>query len=226
MITFSDMMTLLLTFFVLLLSMSSMDQSIIEQISTVFRDRIAFMSTKSSGRVDKRLQLVKENIEKPWEILEKKKLIKDLLFPDTALPREINKSTLEENLEILVRPEGVALVLTDKLLFPLGETELNPAAKQILEQVGELTRIWPAPVNVSGYTDDIPSTERGNLYISGERAMSVLDFFLQDMNLDPERFSVSAYGPNFPIASNDTPEGRAKNRRVEVLFKNAPHSYM
>ena len=225
-VTFSDIMTLLLTFFVLLLSMSSMDQSIIEQISTVFRGRIAFMSTRTSGRVDKRIELVKEAIKKPWEILEKKERIKDLLFPDTVLPPEINRSTLEENLEVLVRPEGVALVLTDKLLFPLGETDLNPEAKAILRQVSRLIRIWPAPVNISGYTDDIPSTERGNLYISGERAMSVLDFFLENMGLAPKRFSVSAYGPHFPIADNDTPEGRARNRRVEILFKNNPHSYM
>ncbi len=225
-VTFSDMMTLLLTFFVLLLSMSSMDKSIIRQVSSVFTKDIAFMSTKTSGKVEKRFEILRKAIEKPWEILEKKKRIKDLLFPDTVLPPEINKSTLEENLKVLKRPEGVSLVLTDKLLFPLGKTSLNNQAREILEEVAKLARIWPAPVNVAGYTDDVPSPERGNMRISEERALAVLNYFLEEKNLDPQRFSVSAYGRHLPIADNETPAGRARNRRVEILFKDMPHSYM
>ena len=225
-VTFSDLVTLLLTFFVLLLSMSSMDTSVIKEISSVFSDKIAFMSRKSSGKIENRFEVVKEMIDKPWEVLEKKDRIKDLLFPDMVLPPDINRSTLQENLDILVRPEGVALVLSDNLLFPTGKTELPEQGQELLKQIASLIRIWPAPVNISGYTDNVPSFGRGNIKISAQRAMAVLDYFLNNKQMQGQRFSVSAYGPNFPIADNDTPQGRARNRRVEVLFKNMPHSYM
>ena len=224
-VTFSDLVTLLLTFFVLLLSMSSLDKSVVQEVVSIFTERTAFLSEKSAGKIAHRFKVLQKLVAKKWEILENEQRIKDLLFPDEVLPKEISRSTLEKNLRILVRPEGVALVLTDKLLFPLGGTKLTPAARKILKEVATLVSIWPAPVNIAGYTDNIPARTRDNYDISGERALAVLTFFLKQ-GLESSRLSISAYGPNFPVADNNTEFGRAQNRRVEILFKTYNYSYL
>jgi chemotaxis protein MotB len=224
-VTFSDLMTLLLTFFVLLLSMSSLDNTIVQQVFSIFIDKPAFLSHKASGRIEHRFKVLKEIIAKQFEILDNEQRIKDLLFPDEILPREISKSTLDKNLRILKRPEGVALVLTDKLLFPLGKTTLTPAAEKILQQIAILVSLWPAPVNIAGYTDNIPARTRDNYEIAAERALSVLTFFVKQ-GVKAVRLSVSAYGPNFPLADNMTEQGRAQNRRVEILLKTNNNTYL
>ncbi|SKA82952.1 OmpA/MotB family protein [Desulfobaculum bizertense] len=219
-ITFGDLVTLLLTFFVLLLSMSSMDRSVLSRI-TVFTDDIGFLTYRSAGRIPTRVKHIIEALDKPWEVLEKQNRIKDLLFPDDVLPESISRQDLMKNLQILERPEGVALVLSDDLLFKTGQSEPGPAARQILATIAGVLKYMTAPVNIAGYTDNIGGDARGNYVLSGKRALSVLHVFLQE-GIPNERFSVSGYGPNWAIADNKTPEGRAKNRRVEILIKTTP----
>jgi chemotaxis protein MotB len=165
--------------------------------------------------------MVSEILERPWEVMEKQNRIKDLLFPDEVLPDDINRKTLDENLEILERPEGVALVLTDKLLFPLGKTELDDSAKKLLAQLIPVINYLTSPVNIAGYSDNVGGASLSNFRISEDRALAVLGFFSK-FGVPRLQMSVSAYGPFSPIASNDTPEGRAKNRRVEILLRTVP----
>lgn len=221
-VTFSDLVTLLLTFFVLLLSMASMDQSFITRV-TIMPAELGFLDKRGSGRVSAKVKLVSEFLERPWEVLEKQNRIKDLLFPDDVLPLDMDRATLDENLKVLAKPEGVALVLTDKLLFPLGKYKLDDNAKMLLYQfVPVLDYLGTADVNISGYTDNIGGMSSSNFMLSGERAMSVLTFFVEQ-GIRNERMTVSAYGPAFPMYSNTTPEGRNQNRRVEILIKTTPH---
>lgn len=219
-VTFGDLVTLLLTFFVLLLSMSSMDRSILTKI-TFFTDDLGFLTQRSAGRIPQRIKLIIDALEKPWEILDKEERIKDMLFPDDEIPPEISRSTLMENLRVLARPEGVALVLTDELLFPSGGAELNATARDLLGTVADVLLFMGAPVNVAGYTDAVGGASEANYRLSGDRALAVLEFFLE-RGLAPERFSASGYGPHWPMADNATPEGRAQNRRVEILLKTTP----
>ena len=222
-VTFSDLVTLLLTFFVLLLSMSTLDKKIITIAFTNFSDEAAFLESRDSGRISQEIELIEEILDNPWEILEKQDRIKDLLFPDRVLSPEINRSTLNENIEVLSRPEGVALVLSDKLLFTPESSRLNARAAQLLEQIRQLILAVKAPVNVAGYTDATGGPYFDNYELSAERALSVLSYFLEN-GLNPEQFSVSGYGPNRPAASNRTPSGRRRNRRVEILLKTKPHA--
>jgi chemotaxis protein MotB len=82
-----------------------------------------------------------------------------------------------------------------------------------------------ASVNIAGYTDSIPGRRMDNYEIAALRAMSVLRS-LRGMGMPNQRFSVSGYGPHFPIADNATPEGRAKNRRIEILVKANSFTYL
>ena len=225
MVTFADLMTLLLTFFVLLLSMSSMDKSVLRDAVVHFAGEMDLAPKRGAGRIPARFELVKKILEDPERALRESKHIKDLLFPDEVLPPDMMRSTLEKNLEILARPEGVALVLSDSLLFGTGQSGLDENGRRLLSEFAEFLAGTTMPVNVAGYTDNIPGGRKDNYALSGERAMSVLEYFLEK-EFDPHRFSVSAYGETFPLADNASPEGRARNRRVEILLKTRGRTYL
>lgn len=220
MVTFSDLMTLLLTFFVLLLTMSSMDRSILTKL-TLFTQDLGYMTYKGSGRIPTRIRLVNELLERPWELLDKQERIKDLLFPDDVIPPDINRSTLLENVQVLARPEGAALVLSDQVLFERGGWELSDRARVLLGQVVQVLSYTNAPVNVSGFTDEDPVGAVDEYELSARRAMSVLEYFLVG-GQSADRFTVSGYGPNWPLEAEWQETNPAKNRRVEVLLKTTP----
>ncbi|ACU90812.1 OmpA/MotB family protein [Desulfomicrobium baculatum] len=225
MVTFADLMTLLLSFFVLLLSMSSMDKSILRDVVSHFVGDMGLAPKKGAGRLTTKFEFMNRIIENPAEALHDPQRIKDLLFPDEVLPEGMARSTLNENLQILVRPEGIALVLSDGMLFGVGESALTEDSRKLLSEFAQFLASVTMPVNVAGYTDNIPAGQKDNYMLSSERAMSVLTFFLQQ-GFDPRRFSVSAYGEAFPLGDNATPEGRAKNRRVEILLKTTGRTYL
>jgi len=218
-VTFSDLVTLLLTFFVLLLTMSSMDNAVLTRVTLQTAD-LGMLEKRGSGRVSVKEQLIIDMLEKPWEVLEKKQRIKDLLFPDDVLPEEIDKSELDKNIEVLQKPEGVALVFTDKLLFSAGSSELTPRGKFVIDRLIPMMTQTEAPINIAGYTDATDNAQTP-LVLSGDRALSVLSF-LVDSGVPDKRFSVSAYGPDFPVLDErGRPVPSDMNRRVEILLKTA-----
>jgi chemotaxis protein MotB len=226
MVTFSDLVTLLLTFFVLLLSMCILDRSIIIKAFhtvTIFEEEVGVLRHQSATKVESRYKIVREMITDPWEAVENRQRIKDMLFPEEILSPSISKSTLDRNLDILARTEGVAILLSEKLLFESGGYALKAEIAPILQEISGLLLVMNAPVNIAGYTDSVPGRSMDNLELSGRRALAVLEDLL-GRGLDPTRFSASGYGPSFPLGDNSTEEGRAQNRRVEILIKTGPGS--
>ncbi len=216
-VTFSDLMTLLLTFFVLLLSMSSMDKTLLTRISPLTSD-VSIIDHSGRGKIPDRIRLLLDILREPSTILDKLDRFKDLLFPNEVLPPELSPGKFDENVRILAHPEGVVIVLTEELLFPQGGYTLPPAAKKLLEAMVPLLHYSSADVNISGHTDNASPAGVDPYTLSGRRAMSVLEYFLQQ-KFKPSRFSVSGYGPDKPLMPNDSPAHMGKNRRVELLLK-------
>ena len=217
-VTFSDLMTLLLTFFVLLLSMSSMSKTTITEVNSWFAP-LNYIDRQGLGRIPERVTIFMELIKDPKNLVTNMDRIKDLLFPYDAMPEEMDKSTLDENLKVMARPEGLVISLSDKLLFSSGKYTLSAPAEKILHSLVDVLLYTEMDVNISGHTDNAPNAEMSNYELSGKRALSVLEYFLQN-KIRPQRFSVSGYGPDRPAADNRLESGRAANRRVEILLKN------
>jgi outer membrane protein OmpA-like peptidoglycan-associated protein len=114
-------------------------------------------------------------------------------------------------------PRGVVITLSGSLLFPSGDEQVSPIANQSLDQVAHALAQQPddATFQIAGYTDSSGS-DQANQQLSAKRAQAVADR-LQDQGIDSSRISVVGRGEAEPIADNATTEGRASNRRVEII---------
>jgi len=116
-------------------------------------------------------------------------------------------------------PRGVVITLSGQVLFPTGERELSPIARKSLDQVAHALAQQPSTTTfqVEGYTDNSGSPTQ-NKELAQERAKAVADYLVQS-GIDSSRIQVESHGEHDPIANNDTPEGRASNRRVEIVVE-------
>jgi chemotaxis protein MotB len=143
-----------------------------------------------------------------------------------SLSEYVTENNLEDTIAVKFEGESVLVVLKNDIWFESGSAALTP---NMYAQVGTLADLIqanqtpeaPLEVTVAGHTDNIPSNTSqfpSNWHLSQARAVSFLSALLNDGDLNPEHFSTRAYGERQPIASNDTPEGRRLNRRVELLI--------
>jgi len=120
---------------------------------------------------------------------------------------------------VKVSEQMVKIMLANPVLFGLGESELKPSAIAVLRQVARLLEDIPNAVLVEGHTDDRPITGgkfRSNWELSTARAFSVIRYFIEQENIPPDRLSAVGYGEYRPLYPNDTEENRAMNRRIEI----------
>ncbi|MBZ2173169.1 flagellar motor protein MotB [Nitratidesulfovibrio sp. SRB-5] len=221
-LTYSDLVTLLLTFFVLLLSMSSMNRVTLSRIGSHFGEA-GEQAPGVTGSVPERIRLLEPLLARPAQVFAHQREIKELLFPGAELPPGIDRSTLDKNLRILEHPEGVVLALTDDLLFAPGQWQLREASRPLLGMLAEVLEYVTADVAIAGHSD--PHTEGVSALeqaagtgggagtvtgdaigyeLAGRRALTVLEYFVQ-RKLDPARFSVAGYGPDRPSLAGQPP---------------------
>lgn len=220
MATFSDMMTLLLTFFVLLLSMASLDQQKIKEAIGSLQGSLGVL--QGGTKTDINIQTLIPSLE--IVDVAKRKLI-ERNFDEV---RKWLAQLKMENKVLADRTEqGILIQVDSQVLFQVGAAEVNPGASIILHKIAEMLRSNKAEIRIEGHTDNVSiHTERypSNWELSTARAVRVLRYFVEEEKMDPLRFSAVGYGDTRPIASNDTPEGRAKNRRVTLVlnYKETP----
>ncbi len=120
--------------------------------------------------------------------------------------------------------DGLHLVLSEEILFPTGSDELNDTGREVLRRLVEELEQLPYQIAVIGYSDNVPVGPRlaarfpSNWELAGARAASVVRLF-QGAGIPAQQLVVISRGEGQPIASNDTPEGRAENRRIEVRLR-------
>lgn len=242
-VTYSDMVTLVLVFFILLFSMSQIDITKFETITRSFQSRAVLDFLPSAvpseditaddvegqggddlgstddgdGGDDDDIDLdgVLDQLEE-WEkkadaLARLMENVEDFLASE-GLGDVISANRTEE---------GVHLVLQDSILFDSGEAIILESGIPFLDEVGRLLHGINNTVRVEGHTDSRPiSTYRypSNWELSGARAGGVVRHFIEEQDLNPERFLIAGYGDTRPVAENDTPENMSKNRRVEIVI--------
>lgn len=256
MATFSDLMNLLLCFFVLLFSMSSIDEVKQEKVAASFNQMFSVFEggaqaigdgmlisngvsqlneldefINSTGKMDEG-QMIDENVAK--DVAEAQEQLEEAQLEESeALAEKIQEAlderSLEDEVDVAFTAQFVQLTLKGALLFDSGSTLLKDEAKPILDQVGLiLERYADGTIEIEGHTDNVPMSGTkysNNNELSSGRALSVFDYILSITNLDPANIKHAGRGEYLPVADNSTPEGRAKNRRVEIKIYNSLSSY-
>jgi len=141
-----------------------------------------------------------------------------------GLVEDLEAEVASGQIEIEQLREGLRLNLSQSILFPSGSATLNRQGKSVLKTVAARLEELPNDIEVQGHTDNVAlKGPRSNWELAAERSAQVVRLF-SDSGVDPRRLKVVSFGENAPIAPNDTPEGRAKNRRIEIRLSPASNS--
>jgi chemotaxis protein MotB len=222
MLSYSDMMSLLLVFFVILLSMSKFNADQVEAVSQSIREGLVGQTAQTSpeaGSFENKdgFPLELPEITPYWsedDFEEFVRLLKSL----------IASSSISDAVEIKLDDRGVVISFKDHALFRSGRAELSEASMEVIDKIGELlSQLNYSYVLVEGHTDSDPiKTARyaDNMDLSTQRAANVWRRLVAK-GIDPKKSASIGYGEYRPIAPNDTSENKAKNRRVVVTILRA-----
>ncbi len=189
---YSDLMTNLMLFFLMLFGTSRMANNIQK---TIYKNIRTEFSREEGMLVEKEKDAIKKMVD------------------------YVEERRLRGFATVKVSEQRVKIMLANPVLFGLGESELKSSAIPVLRQVTGLLKDIPNAVLVEGHTDDRPIVGggfRSNWELSTARAFSVIRYFIEEENIPPERLSAIGYGEYRPLYPNDTEEHRAYNRRIEI----------
>ena len=222
MVTFSDLSTLLLTFFVLLLSMSTMDKKTFKSMFHNFTASCGILYFKEYGEIYRPkmvlMQALSEKLKDSLVVKRADESPRDIISPKEEKSfEETGNSLVVENFR-----GGFKLVFGHKMLFPSGSAEIQDEIKPLLAKIGSFMRNSDYQVYIDGHTDNVAM--RGGKYSSNSelslaRAYNLMEYFVTKENISPLSIALAGYGELHPVTSDNTPEGRSKNRRVEMIFK-------
>jgi chemotaxis protein MotB len=140
----------------------------------------------------------------------------------------VKQLDMEDDVEISFSQEGLVMRLAEHALFDLGVASLSATAMPLLDKIGAIISRIPYSVRIEGHTDNLPISTvmfPSNWELSTARAVNVLRYLIKTHNISPSRLSAEGCGEYQPLYPNDTPEHRAQNRRVEIIFvKNNPEA--
>jgi chemotaxis protein MotB len=220
-LTYSDMITLLLAFFIVLYALSAVNHQKYESLMRALRAVLHGKGVTSLKIKNPSRPPYPPNSSTPTA-QERKLLSKAQLALYRELERVIHRDNLESSVHLDVLRQGIEVEFLNGVLFPLGSANLSPQAERILTDIAGPLRGKPNAVVVQGYTDDLPiSTPEflSNWDLSAVRAARVVDYWTR-IGLDPRRFLIEGFGQYSPFAPNSTAAGRQKNRRADALILN------
>ena len=200
--TFSDAMSLMLTFFVMLFAATSLEKGKFEDVLGSLKGALGIMDkTKPAIVSSPRI------IEKSEQILE-----------------ELRDSIVSQNLTDMVKvrlvKEGIRISLSSPILFDLGEATLRSEVLPLLDEILKVLKKVPNDIIIEGHTDNLPiHTEKfpSNWELSAARAINVVKY-LKKKGVEKQLLSAVGYGEYRPLYPNDIPSHRAGNRRVEIVI--------
>ena len=213
--TFGDLMSLLLTFFVLLLSFSTTKQEDFESAIGAIQGSLGVLDGEPllNNPIKMHIPITKGDIvqAKPEKKKDTKAKIEDIL----------KSQGQEENVEVIEGPEGIIVRFKDSVAFGSGKADVKEEFKALLTRIGAVLNRMSNPIEIEGHTDAIPISNEefpNNHWLSNARAMQVLDLLADEVGIDPTRLSAVGYGEHRPLFEQDGPDA-SKNRRVEIKIR-------
>jgi len=213
MTTYGDMMTLLLCFFVLIVSMSTMEIEKMKAAAASLKGALSALPFQERVRpapiVPKRPIKGQEKRGKRNRAIAK-------------LKKVIREHELEKIIKIYEIPQGIHLVIGDPALFDTGRAVIKPEILPILNELVEVIHTGENLIRIEGHTDNVPIHNpqyEDNWELSISRSLSVIRYIRNRQDIDPKKLRPVGCGEFHPVASNDTEEGRAMNRRVEIFIE-------
>ncbi len=220
MVSWSDMTTLLLTFFIVMLSFAEIDGKDFYLVLTSFRGSLGMMTggySLSAGR----LVELGQNMKNLPSTTHGKNLSQSLKKAISLFKPEVKT----KKVRVTEDERGLVITLATDSFFDQGSAALKNEMKPVLKKVGNIVRNVPNFVRIEGHTDSSPisqlSVDRGyptNWELSSARSVNILRYLQEDESVNPKQLSAVAFGEQRPLDTNDTPEGRAYNRRVDIVI--------
>jgi chemotaxis protein MotB len=241
-LTYSDLITLLMIFFVVMYASSSIDAKKYEEIQNSFHDTFGG-KTVSEG--------AGEILDGQGSILDSGNGVLDDASgndaePTTEAPTNagsedsqnlfngnqlqqvesdisdiINNSDMKDKVSLSVEDRGLVISFSDNVFFASGQADINSAMMADFDKIANILNQFSNHISIEGHTDNVPihnSQFSSNWQLSSIRAANVVQYLVTNDNIQPARLSAVGYGEYYPIASNDTEEGRYKNRRVNLVI--------
>ena len=206
--TFNDMVTLLLTFFVLILSMSKLDVAKVNEAVYAINDAFGMLSSAETGDIKAFEPFILPIKTRRSSLSEKKR----------ELAEHIDKIG---NMDAKVMEGGVSVILKEELFFKTGMSEIEEKNYPSLKNLCSILQKTDCQIRVEGHTDDVPIENKrfpSNWELSVARAVNVVKYFISKGNISPERLSAAGYGDSKPLYPNVSNHNRELNRRVGIIL--------
>ncbi len=206
-VSYADFITLLFAFFTTMYAISHVDVGKLERFSGSMKS--AFKSS-SEGDIGNGTVI---------------NGIRPINYADVGLEKdvlaELKKFGIIDAIAVVRDQRGVLISFGDSLFFENGSAELRRESRPYLSSVASLIKKYHRDIVIEGHTDNIPvhnSRYSSNIELSSSRASCVYSFLVNEEGVDAEQMGIAGYGEYRPVESNSTPEGRARNRRIDIVF--------
>ena len=229
-VSYADFITLLFAFFVVMFASSQTDKSKAQQVSDSVNEalekggvatavqHILGGTVDDTGRGSAQMKGPGGSQPKkdPVEVME---LLPSMKYLTKTLQKEIQDGKIDVRLE----PRGLVMSLRQAAFFPSGEDNVDPGGFSSVEKIAANLRTLPNQIRLEGHTDAIPihtARFRSNWELSAARGIAMMDLLNRQYGVARERMAIAGFADTVPLASNDTAEGRSKNRRVDIVILN------
>ena len=228
-VSYSDFITLLFAFFVVLFASSYRDGQTVKKLSQAIHIGFQQLGAFSGGDIDRGVaypdlppdpSIYTPKVHHPTDDAPEAAAAVDILKLRKQLESAIGQELKDHEMVMRVTPEGFVISLNELGFFNSGQAVLLPGAAPKIQRIAKVLSLNGLDLRVEGHSDDQPihtAQFRSNWELSTARAMAVMTLLVDDSGFDPQKISVAGYGQYRPVSTNATPEGRKMNRRVDLV---------
>jgi chemotaxis protein MotB len=220
-LSYSDFMTLLMILFVVMFAMSSVDQTKFKQLSQSMKVAMgggkSIVGNEDAVSIAEKSKPVNTEIQVESEESKLEKL-------KSQVDKYLDQNGMKGSVSTEIDERGLVVSINDTLFFDSGRAEIKAEPQNKLIEIGKIVNQLGNYIRIEGHTDNVPISNgqfSSNWQLSAARAANVTQLLIANSSILPQKLSAVGYGEYRPILDNSTEEGRAKNRRVDIIIVNS-----